>query len=76
VRTFEVIAGRPFTVTHVPEEALTGEWFAAAHPLQKSLAAHMHGGASGDAIENRGTLAAFPRRMTRVRDYAERMLRH
>lgn len=76
VRTFEVIAGRPFTVTHVPEEALTGEWFAAEHPLQKSFAALMLGVARGDAIDMRGTLAAFPRRMTRVRDYAERMLRH
>jgi len=76
VRTFEVIAGKPFTVTRVPEEALAGRWRAAEHPLQKSFAALMLGAARGDAIDMRDTLAAFPRRMTRVRDYAERVLRH
>ena len=39
VRTFEVVAGRPFTVTRVPEEALAGRWHAAEHPLQRSFAA-------------------------------------
>lgn len=76
VRTFEVMAGRPFVVTRVPEEALAGRWHAAEHPLQKSFAALMLGVARGDAIDMRDTLAAFPRRMTRVRDYAERVLRH
>ncbi len=75
VRTFEVLTGRPFAVTHVPEEALAGQWHAAEHPLQKSFAALMLGVARGDAIDMRDTLATFPRQMTRVRDYAERVLR-
>ena len=75
VRTFEVMAGRPFDVTRVPEEALTGRWHAAEHPLEKSFAALMLGVARGDAIDMRDTLATFPRQMTRVRDYAERVLR-
>ena len=75
VRTFEVMTGRPFDVTRVPEEALAGQWDAAEHPLQKSFAALMLGVARGDAIDMRGTLATFPRQMTRVRDYAERVLR-
>ena len=76
VHTFEIVAGRPFAVTHVPEDALAGQWRAAEHPLEKSFAALMLGVARGDAIDMRGTLAVFPRRMTRVRDYAERVLRH
>ena len=74
VRTFEVVSGRPFAVTHVPEAALDGQWRAAEHPLQKSFAALMLGVARGDAIDMRGTLAAFPRQLTHVRDYAERVL--
>lgn len=75
VRTFEVLAGRPFAVTHVPEAALAQRWQAAAHPLEKSFAALMLGVARGDAIDVRQTPAGPTRPTTRVRDYAERVLR-
>ncbi len=74
VRTFEEVSGRPFSVQQVPEEALDAQWSSATDPLQKTFAALMLGVARGDPIDMSGTLAAFPLRLTTVREYAERVL--
>lgn len=75
VRTFEELGGRPIAREHVPTEALDAQWRRATDPLEKSFAALMLGISRGDPIDMSATLQAFPRRMTSVREYAERVLK-
>ena len=74
VRIFEEVGGKPFTVQHVPEDALQAQQEAAADPMQQSFAGLMRCYARGDAIEMGATLEAFPLQLTSVREYAESVL--
>jgi uncharacterized protein YbjT (DUF2867 family) len=74
VRTFEEVAGQPFEVQHVPEEALVGGWESADEPVSKSINALMVDFARGDVIPMDDTLATFPVNMTTVRQYATNVL--
>jgi uncharacterized protein YbjT (DUF2867 family) len=74
VRAFEEVAGRPFEMQHVPEEALVAQWQAADDPLSKSLGAIMVDFAKGDQIEMGPTLERYPITLTTVREYASKVL--
>jgi uncharacterized protein YbjT (DUF2867 family) len=74
VRIFEEVGGRPFEVTHVPEDALRSQQEAATDPLQQTFPALMRCYAQGDAIDMAETLAACPVELTSVRDYAESVM--
>lgn len=71
VRIFEDVHGQPFTVEHVPEDALRAQKASATDPMQASFAALMLTYAKGDPIDMETTLKAFPIQLTSVRDYAE-----
>lgn len=74
IRIFEEKSGRKFDVERVPEEALRGMKAAAKTPVEETLAGLMLFVAGGDAIDMRQTLQRYPRRMTTVREYADRVL--
>ncbi len=74
VHTFEEIAGRKFTVQHVPEEQLRAQLASATDLMGQTFAGLQLGYALGDAIDMRKTLAEFPVSLTRIRDYARRVL--
>lgn len=74
VRIFEEVGGRPFSVEHVPEEALRAQKAAATDSLQESFAGLMLGYARGDAIDMEATLRTFPLQLTSVRHHARRSL--
>ncbi len=74
VQIFEEVGGRPFEVQHVPEEALREQLRTADDPLLQSFAALMLDLAQGDPIDMSGTLQTFPIEITRVRDYARRVV--
>jgi uncharacterized protein YbjT (DUF2867 family) len=74
IRIFEEKSGRRFEVERVPEEALRGMKAAAKSPVEETFAALMLFVASGDDIDMRETLKRYPRRMTTVREYADRVL--
>jgi uncharacterized protein YbjT (DUF2867 family) len=74
VRIFEAVGGRPFTVQHVPEEALRAQLAGAPDALQQSFAGLILCCAAGDPIDMRATLQAFPLQLTLVWDYARRVL--
>jgi|SRR2546430_16951085 len=73
VRAFEQAGGRPFTVEHVPEEALRAQRTAATDPLQQSFAALMLAYALGNSIDMRSTLKTFPVPLVSVKEYARRI---
>ncbi len=74
VAVFERVGGKPFTVQHVPVEALAAQQAAATDPMQQSFAALMRCCAEGDAIDMRAVLEAFPLRLTSVEEYAASVL--
>ncbi|HVT44647.1 MAG TPA: SDR family oxidoreductase [Thermoanaerobaculia bacterium] len=74
VTLFEQIGGRPFTVEHVPEEALQAQLQAADNELAKTFAALQLKYAGGDEISMTETLKRFPVKMKSVRDYAIEVL--
>lgn len=74
VKTAEVIAGRPFTVQHVPQEALEAQYAGASDPLGKSFAALMLCIARGNPIPMDATLRQYPIHLTSVREFAQRTL--
>ena len=74
VRIYEEVGGRPFTVQHVPEDALRAQQEAASDPMEQTFPALMRCIAQGDAIEMGATLQAFPLQLTSVREYAESVL--
>ena len=74
VRIFEEVAGAPFEVQHVPENALQAQFAAAPDSLQKSFAGLMLDYASGDEIPMEHTLRSIPVQLTSVRDYARNVL--
>lgn len=72
VRLAEQISGKPFSVQHVPEEALRGQHGAATDSLQKSFAGLMLYYARGDAIDMTEALGALPvTQMKSVRDHLQ-----
>jgi uncharacterized protein YbjT (DUF2867 family) len=71
VQIFEELAGRPFEVLHVPEEALAEQQKTAEDPMQQSFAGLMQKYARGDIVDMQETLKAFPVQLTTVRDYAQ-----
>jgi uncharacterized protein YbjT (DUF2867 family) len=74
VRIFEEVAGAPFEVQHVPEDALRAQFAGATDSLQKSFAGLMLDYAHGDEIAMAETLSRIPVNMTSVRDYARTVL--
>jgi NADH dehydrogenase len=74
VKICEELAGRPFAVERVPEEALRAQKAAAKDPFEESFAALMLSYAAGQAIEMRETLETFPVKLRSVRDYAQAAL--
>jgi|SRR5688572_25343870 len=69
LKIFQETFAKRFTVTEVPEEALEAQWAAAPDPFSRSFAALMlavaRGAAAGSELP-----AAFPIRMTTVREFA------
>ena len=74
VRIFEELAGAPFEVQFVPEDALRAQFAAATDSLQKSFAGLRLDYARGDEIPMEETLRKIPVRLTSVRDYARTVL--
>lgn len=70
IRIFEQASGRPFTVQHVPEEALRAQRDSATDSLEQSFASLMLSVAAGDEIPMQDTLRTFKLRFTPVREYA------
>ena len=59
IKLYEAAKGKTFEVTHVPPEALQGQYDGAADPMQKSFIGLMLCYAAGDPIEMAGTQKAF-----------------
>jgi uncharacterized protein YbjT (DUF2867 family) len=74
VSRFEAIAGRPFEVEHVPEDALRAQFEQATNSMEKSFAALMLGYSGGDAMEMGPAIETFGLRLTTVADYARGVL--
>jgi NADH dehydrogenase len=74
IRIFEERSGREFEVERVPEDALDTMRKNARTPIEETFAALMLFVGRGDEIDMRQTLARYPRRMTTVREYADRVL--
>jgi uncharacterized protein YbjT (DUF2867 family) len=74
VSRFERIAGRPFRLEHVSEEALRQNFEEAKDSLQKSFAGLMLGYLSGDAMDMAGVADEFRIRLTSVDGYAHQVL--
>ena len=72
VHVFEEVFDRPFAVAEVPESALEAQWQSAGDPFTKSFSALMLGASRGSCA---GTELSedFPVKMTRVRDFVERL---
>ena len=70
VRIFEEVAGRPFTVEHVPQGELERQYAEARDPMSRTFAALMLDYAHGCPMDMRETLHLMPRPLTSIRDYA------
>jgi NADH dehydrogenase len=74
IKIFQQVGGRTFEVMHVPAEALQAQLKGVTDPMQQSFAGLMLCVASGDPIDMRATLKAFPVTMVSVQDYVQRVL--
>ena len=74
VRIFEEVGGRPFTVQHVPVEALERQQAEATDDMSRSFAGLMRCAAMGDPIPMAETSRVFGIEPLSVRAYAERVL--
>jgi len=74
VALFEKVAGRPFRVEHLPEDALRAQFDQAGDSLQKSFAALMLGYAAGDAIDMSAVQSEFGINLTSVDQFAHAQL--
>jgi uncharacterized protein YbjT (DUF2867 family) len=72
VRVFEDVFDKPFAVSRVPEATLEEQWKSAGDPFTKSFSALMLGAARGKAA-GQELSRDFPMKMTRVRDYVQRL---
>ena len=70
VKIFEEASGKPFSLEHVPEDALRAQRAAATDSLQQAFATLMLQLTRGDDIPMRETLERYGLRFTTVRDYA------
>lgn len=73
VRTFEEVFGKPFAVTHVPEDALEAQWRSAGDPFTRTFSALMLGVAHGDRVPADQLERPFPIPLRSVRDYAREL---
>jgi uncharacterized protein YbjT (DUF2867 family) len=71
VRIFEDVTGRPFAVTHVPDDVLRAQQDAATDDMGRSFAGLMRCYAKGDAIPMEETARAFGIELSSVRAFAE-----
>ncbi len=71
VHVFEEVAGRPFTVSLVPVQALEAQQEAATDDMGRSFAGLMRCYAKGDAIPMAETARTFGMELTPVRAFAE-----
>jgi len=71
VRVFEEVGGRPFTVSHVPVEALVARQGAATDDMGRSFAGLVRCYARGDPIPMDQTARTFGVDLTSVRTFAE-----
>jgi uncharacterized protein YbjT (DUF2867 family) len=74
IRIFEEKSGRKFEVERVPEPAIEEMRANATNPIEETFAGLMLFCARGDEIDMREILRRYPRRLTTVREYAERVL--
>lgn len=74
VAIFEQVSGQPFTVTHVPVQALEAQQAAAADDMQASFTGLMRCYAAGDPIPMAATSATFGIAPLTVREFAERVM--
>jgi hypothetical protein len=74
VALFEKIGGKPFTVEHIPAEALLAQFQAATDSMQKSFAALMLGSVNGDAMDMKQIADEFGMRLANVEGYARNVL--
>lgn len=74
VRIFEDVGGRPFAVTHVPDDVLRAQQEAATDDMGRSFAGLMRCYAKGDAIPMEETARTFGIELSTVRRFAEASL--
>jgi len=74
VALFEKIGGKPFTVEHIPVEALRAQFEAATDSMQKSFAALMLSSVNGDAMDMTQIADEFGMRLASVEGYARSVL--
>ncbi len=74
VSRFERMSGKQFTLEHVPEEALIGQWKAATDPMEKSFAGLMLLYAMGDAVNMERVIETYGMKLTRLDDYIATVL--
>jgi uncharacterized protein YbjT (DUF2867 family) len=74
VDRFQRIAGRPFQLEHVSEQALRSQLEAASDSLQRSFLALMLGYLHGDAMNMAPVVETFGIKLTTVDDYARSVL--
>jgi uncharacterized protein YbjT (DUF2867 family) len=74
VHVFEEVGGRPFTVRHVPVEALVAQQEAATDDMGRSFAGLMRCYAQGDPIPMEETARTFGVTLTPVRAFAATVL--
>lgn len=74
VACFEKIGGKPFQREYIPEQVLVAQFEAATDSMQKSFAALMLGYLYGDAMNMTPVVDLFDIKLTRVDEYARRVL--
>jgi NADH dehydrogenase len=74
IRIFEEKSGRKFEIERVPEPAIEQMRANAKNPIEETFAGLMLFCARGDEIDMRDTLRRYPRRLTTIREYADRVL--
>ena len=74
IALFERISDKPFSIEHIPVEALQAQFEAATDSMQKSFAALMLGSANGDAMEMTQVAKEFGLTLATVEEYARGVL--
>jgi uncharacterized protein YbjT (DUF2867 family) len=69
VKIFEEVAGKPLTVTEVPEQALEAQWSSAENPFEKTFSGLMLGLARLDAPAKNPD--GIPAPKTTIKDFAQ-----
>jgi uncharacterized protein YbjT (DUF2867 family) len=74
VAIFEEVGGKPFEVSHVPQEALWAQYEGAEDPLQKTFACMMWACSVDNVIDMQETVKAFRVQLTSVKEYARAVM--